>query len=65
MKKVFALFLLVCFSTVLAQKPILVNTLPFTADTFLGYDALGAMYSISQNVFTKKMAVAFATAIFL
>lgn len=56
MKKVFALFLLVCFSTVLAQKPILVNALSFSADTFLGYDALGAVYTISENVLTKKTA---------
>ena len=57
MKKVFALLLLVCFSTVLAQKPILVNAMPFNADTFLGYDALGAMYTISENVLTKKTAL--------
>lgn len=56
MKKVCALFLLVCFSTVLAQEPILVDKIPFTADAFLGYDALNASYTISENVLTKKTA---------
>jgi hypothetical protein len=57
MKKVFTLFLLVSFATILAQKPILVNALPCTADTFLGYDALGALYTISENVLTKRTAL--------
>ena len=56
MKKVCALFLLVCFSTVLAQEPILVDKIPFNADAFLGYDALNASYTISENVLTKKTA---------
>ncbi|WP_309641977.1 hypothetical protein [Flavobacterium sp.] len=54
MKKVFALFWLICFSNALAQKPVAVDTFALNADTFLGYDSLGAMYSVSENVLTKK-----------
>ncbi len=53
MKKTYLLFWLFCFSNVLAQKSILVNTVNLKADSFVGYDALGAIYSITDNVFTK------------
>jgi hypothetical protein len=39
----------------LAQKPVLTNTFPLTADTFVGYDALGAYYTINNNVLSKQM----------
>jgi hypothetical protein len=53
MKRICVLFLLVCFSNLVAQKPVSTNSVALTADTFIGYDALGAMYSISENVLTK------------
>ena len=56
MKKTYLYILLLCFLSVTAQKPILVNTVVLEADTFVGYDALGAYYSITNNVLTKQMA---------
>ncbi|WP_298221592.1 hypothetical protein [Flavobacterium sp.] len=53
MKKALLLFWLVCFSTVMAQKPVAANSYALNADAFLGYDALGAWYSISENVLSK------------
>ena len=49
------LLLLLCFCSAVAQKPVLMNTFPLTADTFVGYDALGAYYSMTNNVLTKAM----------
>jgi hypothetical protein len=54
MKKML-LLLLLCFCSAVAQKPVLRNTFPLTADTFVGYDALGAYYTITNNVLTKAM----------
>jgi hypothetical protein len=49
------LLLLLCFCSVLAQKPVLISTFPLTADTFVGYDALGAYYTLNNNVLSKQM----------
>lgn len=53
MKRIIALFLLLCFSNVMAQKLEAIDTFALKADTFLGYDSLGAWYAISDNVLTK------------
>ena len=49
------LLLLLCFCTAVAQKPVLVSAFPITADAFVGYDALGAYYTITNNVLTKQL----------
>jgi hypothetical protein len=54
MKKVCLLFWLFCLSNGMAQKPVLLNTFALNADAFVGYDALGAIYSITNNVLTKQ-----------
>ena len=54
MKRNFVLLLLLCFLSVVGQKPILKNSVILNADTFLGYDSLGAFYSITNNVLTKQ-----------
>ncbi len=54
MKKVYLLFWLFCAWNGLAQKPVLMNTFDMKADAFVGYDALGAIYSITNNVLTKQ-----------
>jgi hypothetical protein len=54
MKKVYLLFWLFCVWNGLAQKPVLMNTFELKADVFVGYDALGAIYSITNNVLTKQ-----------
>ena len=54
MKKISVLlFWLICYSNIVAQKPVSINALALNADTFLGYDSLGAAYSIAENVLTK------------
>ena len=53
MKRVCVLFWLVCVSNVVAQKILPRDAFEFKAEAFLGYDALGAFYAISQNVLTK------------
>ena len=55
MKINYVLLLLLCFLSVVGQKPILKNSVSLNADTFLGYDSLGAFYSITNNVLTKQM----------
>lgn len=55
MKKICLLFWLFCLSNVMAQKLVFVSSSELKADTFVGYDALGASYSITDNVFTKIM----------
>ena len=54
MKKVYLLFWLFCVWNGLAQKPVLMNTYELKADVFVGHDALGAIYSITNNVLTKQ-----------
>ena len=54
MKKVYLLFWLFCAWNGLAQKTVLMNTFDLKADAFVGYDALGAIYSITNNVLTKQ-----------
>jgi len=58
MKKWFVLGFLFCFMDAVCQQPGIVaaeiNSVPLVADTFLGYDSLGAMYSLTNNVLTKQ-----------
>jgi hypothetical protein len=55
MKRVYLLFWLFCAWNAAAQKPTLQNTFDLKAYIFVGYDALGAIYSITNNVLTKQM----------
>lgn len=55
MKRVYFLFWLFCTCTAAAQKPVWRNNFDLKADSFVGYDALGAIYSITNNVLTKQM----------
>ena len=55
MKKISYLFLLLSIATAFAQKPQLIGKTELTADSFWGYDALGAYYSVTNNVLTKQM----------
>ena len=57
MKKLFLLLLITSFSVVSSQNinltAIEINSFKFEGDEFLGYDAFGFYYSITNNVFSK------------
>jgi len=53
MKRVCLLVLLILFSNVMAQKLEPIHSFELKADTFLGYDSLGAWYTLSENILTK------------
>jgi hypothetical protein len=54
MKRLLVLIWIFGLSNAFAQKPVLMSTVSVTAEIFIGYDALGAYYTLSSNVLTKQ-----------
>lgn len=55
MKSIFLSFFVLAFFAVRSQKLPVISTQDLETEIFLGYDTLGASYSITDNVLIKKM----------